>query len=469
MKKILLSALLLTFGLTMNAQWVSPGDGTSYTMSELVNVTDGVVTFESNNYYIHSDLTISTNDILKIDNGFQKIFIEDALLTIKGSMICENANRVSIMGEPHFSMRFENAMGCEVKKMYFSDGNGIKVIESEVAFIDTKFLYFTRDYANAVIDFMNCNPIIENCIFMMNESAAISSPANGQGSPQILNCMFDANADSNSFNSPQINLGPGGDDTIRIVGNNIDDRWASWHVGGISVADLMGTGSTKVLLKDNVISNGLYGYNQQGLTISSVIERNQFIDNNLETNPMNGGSGISIYGINENNRAILRNNVITGNLWGITAINAFDIDLGTEDDWGYNQIHDNGNNGVTYDLYNNSACDIMAIGNYWGTIDKQEIEDHITHQNDDPSLGLVTYIPFLSDDGVSETHTTSFEVWPNPAQGRFIVEGKGEMTLMNALGQILLLREIDGKENIALPQGLYFVKIGNTTRKVIVE
>ena len=191
-KATLILALFIGFIPLLNAQWTSPGNGTTYTMSELVNLTDGVVTFESNNYYIHADLTISPNDVLKIDNGFTKIFVEDALITIKGSMICENANRVSVMGEPHFSMRFENATGCEVKKMYFSDGNGIKVIESDVAFSDTKFLYFTRDYANAVIDFMNCNPIIENCIFMMNESAAISSPANGHGSPQILNCMFDA-------------------------------------------------------------------------------------------------------------------------------------------------------------------------------------------------------------------------------------------------------------------------------------
>ena len=35
--------------------------------------------------------------------------------------------------------------------------------------------------------------------------------------------------------------------------------------------------------------------------------------------------------------------------------------------------------------------------------------------------------------------------------------------------QILINHDIDGKESIALPQGLYFVKIGNTTQKVIIE
>ena len=126
----------------LNAQWTSPGNGTTYTMSELVNVTDGVVTFDATNYHIHADLTIAQNDVLKIDNGFQKIYVEDALITINGSMICENANRVSVMGDPSFSMRFENAMDCDLKKMYFSDGAGIKLIASDVHFDDVKFVYF---------------------------------------------------------------------------------------------------------------------------------------------------------------------------------------------------------------------------------------------------------------------------------------------------------------------------------------
>ena len=292
-------------------------------------------------------------------------------------------------------------MGCNIKKMYFSDGAGIKVIESEVIFDDVKFVYFTRDYCNAVIDVFNCDPVIKNCYFMLNQSAAISSPANGQASPQILNCDFDTNV--TDINSPQINLGPGGQDTIRIVGNEVYTIMAQGYVGGISVADLMGTGSTKVLLKDNIIREGRYGYNQQGQTISSVIEGNQFLNNFHEENPMNGGSGISIYGSSTNNKAILRNNVITGNLWGITAIYLHDIDLGTEDDWGNNEIHDNYNSGVIYDLYNNSACDITAVGNKWGTIHESDIEDHIVHQTDDPSLGLVTYIPFVGYDQITET------------------------------------------------------------------
>ena len=412
MKKLLLTiALIAGLVSAIDAQWTSPGDGTTYTFADLVAAADGVVTGDGTIFQINADLTISTNDVLQIDNQVTRVDIANVLVTINGSMICTNSgnNRVKFYGlneTEHFSMRFENATGCNLVKMYFSDGAGIKVIESDVTFDDVKFAFFTRDYCNAVIDIFNCDPVIRNCYFMLNCGSAISSPANGQASPQILNCEFDTNVTDN-VNTPQINLGPGGNDTIRIVGNEIYTIMASWYVGGISVADLMNTGSTKVLLKNNIVKDGRYGYNQQGYTISSVIEGNQFVNNNHEDNPMNGGSGISIYGVTTNNKAVLRDNVITGNLWGITAIYQHDIDMGTTEDWGHNVIHDNGNGGVIYDLYNNSACDLTAIGNDWGTIDQDVIEDHIYHKTDDPSLGLVTFYPFVGCEGIGEISAES--------------------------------------------------------------
>ena len=406
MKRLFLTiALIAGIFPAINAQWVSPGNGTTYTFADLVDITDGVVTTGENGFVVNADLTISAGDVLEINNQTARVDFADVLVTINGSMVCTNTStRTKFYGlneTNHFSMRFENATGCNVKKMYFSDGAGIKVIESDVTFDDVKFVYFTRDYCNAVIDIFNCDPTIKDCYFMLNCGAAISSPANGQASPQILNCDFDTNV-TDEVNTPQINLGPGGNDTIRIVGNEVYTIMAQWYVGGISVADLMGTGSTKVLLKDNIVREGRYGYNQQGQTISSVIENNQFINNNHEDNPMNGGSGISIYGSSTNNKAILRNNLITGNLWGITAIYYHDIDMGTEDDWGYNEIHDNGNGGAIYDLYNNSTCDLTAIGNKWNSTDYDEIESHIYHQHDDPSLGLVTFYPYVGSEGIDE-------------------------------------------------------------------
>ena len=473
-KATLILALFLGFIPMLNAQWTSPGNGTTYTLDDLVEIS-GCVSFDPQifYYFISGDITISANDKLYINRNDGLIYItfaNDYTITIKGSMEAMGQDEEHYlpigMGSGH--LRFEDASDPSfLSYCWFGEMNGIQIINSDVTFDTCRFHYFYSQQQSSAVNCMNCDPVFTNCEFYSNEGAAIGSPANGQASPQILNCQFTNNVTSNA-NQPQINLGPGANDTIRIVNCTIEGGGHDMS-GGITIADLMNTGDTKILLKDNVVKNNRYGYNQQGYNLSSVIVGNQFIDNNLETNPMNGGSGIRIYGMDSNNKATMRGNIITGNLWGITAINAFDIDLGTEDDWGYNQIHDNGNGGVVYDLYNNSTCDIMAVGNYWGTTDIQEIEDHITHQNDDPSLGLVTFVPFLEDDGMGESNITAFEVWPNPAQGRFTVEGKGKMTITNALGQTLLNCEIDGKESIALPQGLYFVKIGNITQKVIVE
>ena len=450
MKKFL-PVLLFVISLTtsLNAQWVSPGDGSTYTLPDLVAATEGVVTNVGTVFTIHQDLTISHSDVLLIDNQVTRIDAPGVLITINGSFTCNHTgDRVKLYGTEtqQFSMRFENASNCLMRKMYLSDGAGIQLVESEVTFDDVKFVYFTTEYCHSVIDIFNCDPVINNCYFMLNDGAAISSPANGQSSPQITGCELDANV--NGYNVPQINLGPGGDDTIRIVGNNIHGTWATFHTGGISVADLMGVGDTKVLLKDNIVKDGRYGYNQQGQTISSVITGNQFINNNHEDNPMNGGSGISIYGTTNNNKAILRNNVITGNLWGITAIYLHDIDLGTEEDWGRNEIHNNGNGGVTYDLYNNATCDIMAVGNDWGVTSEALVEDHIFHKVDDPSLGYVTFIPFVGYDQIEEINAT--EIDPTKAE------------IYTIAGQRV-------KSSESLKPGIYIVLIEQKAKKIIIK
>ena len=74
----------------------------------------------------------------------------------------------------------------------------------------------------------------------------------------------------------------------------------------------------------------------------------------------------------------------------------------------------------------------------------------------------------LGENGPS-TGSGTLTVYPNPAKDRFIVEGSGIMTVMNTLGQTVLTQEIDGKTTIELPQGLYFVKLGKTMRKVVVK
>lgn len=70
---------------------------------------------------------------------------------------------------------------------------------------------------------------------------------------------------------------------------------------------------------------------------------------------------------------------------------------------------------------------------------------------------------------VAEQLETPFDVYPNPAQGCFTVEGTGRMIVSSLLGQIVLVKEINGPTTVSLPQGMYFVKLGGATQKVVVE
>ena len=72
-------------------------------------------------------------------------------------------------------------------------------------------------------------------------------------------------------------------------------------------------------------------------------------------------------------------------------------------------------------------------------------------------------------DYLCENHRSTFKVYPNPAKGYIIIEGTGNMTVTNALGQTILTKEIKGKEKLVLPQGMYFVTLGSETRKIVVE
>ena len=71
--------------------------------------------------------------------------------------------------------------------------------------------------------------------------------------------------------------------------------------------------------------------------------------------------------------------------------------------------------------------------------------------------------------GIGEQNNETFGIYPNPAKGRFTVEGSGTMTVTNTLGQTILTREIDGKETVELPKGMYFVQLNGVVRKIVVE
>ena len=322
-----------------------------------------------------------------------------------------------------------------LKHVHFRYCQGIKLINSGIVIDSCEFDRFS----NHVISYMNCNPIVRDSYFHDNQACAIQSAVNADGCPKILNNVFYNNVLANT-NNPQINIGPGTTDTIFIIGNRIEGV-ASTMSGGIGIMNMYNPAVTKVLLKDNVIANNRYGYTQNGYRISAEIYDNRFIDNNLEVTPNNGGSGISIYGYDTTCSAKLRRNLITGNLWGVTAIYYHHLDMGTTEDYGYNLLYNNGNSGVDYELYNNANSDMDAIGNYWGCDNNAAAEEVIFHQTDNPSYGLVNYQPInviepeiLSFAFLAENNAFDFPLMPMDYYGTF--SENGDSILVNMAGLV---------------------------------
>ena len=150
-----------------------------------------------------------------------------------------------------------------------------------------------------------------------------------------------------------------------------------------------------------------------------VIKDNTLVDNKYEVNPMNGGSGISLYDPYQLTNAMISGNHIEGSLWGVTVIGCKNVNLGRTnvgvDDPDYNEgrntFKDNGNNGLLYDLYNNSANTVYAQNNTWNVSHQtqEEIENVIFHKADDASLGEVIYWPAAAPVGIREVEGSEFQ------------------------------------------------------------
>ena len=472
MKKLLPLIFLTCFSFCYS-QITTPGNGARFTFSDFVSDTSGSVTSpEAGVFILSQNLTISVNDTLWLDAATQSVQIADTVtLTILGCVQCEDRdNPLEINGmqsnsNTSFEWRFEEAASSVLKNVKIAAAESITLIQSSVSIQFCEFSQFNSQ----VIKYLNCNPIILHCNFHDNQQAAISSGANVEGSPIICYNQFYHNVLNNS-NQPQINLGPGtsGRDII-IEGNTIDG--CSPMSGGIAIANLMNIGSTTAVIRDNTVENNRYGYTQQGTNIYAIIEDNTFRNNNLETNPMNGGSGISIYGNDTTCAAKLRRNVITGNLWGITAIYYHSIDMGTADDFGHNSLYDNGNDGVTYALYNNANSSMTAVGNYWGGNTEEFAESVIFHRPDlGDNYGLVLYTPILTEEeeGISDNETVAINIYPNPTHDNLTVESESpirEISVFDQMGRTIYVEtfhETSLQKIInasSLPVGLYLLHI----------
>jgi hypothetical protein len=137
-----------------------------------------------------------------------------------------------------------------------------------------------------------------------------------------------------------------------------------------------------------------------------LISYNVIDSNNIQNDPINGGSGINFTNLvaTTAQNSIVTGNIIRANLWGVTISpgsrakpNLGNLSNADTTDDGKNLFINNTNASTPFiDLYNNTIDNIMAENNYWNTNDPAIAEQRIFHQVDNASLGLVDFDPIAT-------------------------------------------------------------------------
>ena len=412
MKKIYSFLLMAAVAVgAMADDFVTDGTGNVYTFNALSQIEGtGVTVQDDGSYLVSADFTIAEGDVLRLENNDVSKMADGVRITLDGDADFAPADTAVVTRDAEdskpkgFWMMGENG-NANLKNVTFEYvGVVFGGLNSSLHADNCTFtLHNGKSSSSGALSFnASCGGnIVENCYFIENTLNAIGNGASNPVGIIIRDCLFWHNTTDNR-NKPQINLTCAGDYDVYITGNQVIGGQFTMS-GGIGVSNMMGMGHTgKVYIEDNYITENRYGITTIG-SMDAIIKNNVMIDNCYETNPNNGGSCVSIYDSSSSSNIYMEGNWMEGGLWGITVpTGAPNINLGKVEDPeaedynpGSNTFVNNGNSGVLYDLFNNGTATIWAQGNTWNVAEQTEenIEEVIYHQVDDPSKGLVIFMP----------------------------------------------------------------------------
>lgn len=482
----LIATILISF--VASAQYVSPGTGLTLTLDDIAAASPSTVSGEDGEYIISENITISEGDTLNIEGDLFIEIEEDVLITIQGIFNVDGGEEEGILftaadiEAPFEGFRFEQGSEITLRGATFEYGGGLRVLTENFLVEWCVFLDIVggRATTSSVIQLSRGVPIIRHNLIGHNYVSAISSGANIAVSPYIFDNMILDNNLGNT-NQPQINLGVSLADTPTIIKDNlIIGNEDAPMVGGIALANFV-AGDMNAEISGNIIAENRYGVTVLGKVDDVKIFNNIIEANNIQDEPMQGGSGISISNTTGNPVDIFGNE-IRENLWGITVIDAF-VNLGDDDENpGGNIFADNGNGGEIYALYNNSSNPIQAKHNCWIEGEEstyEDVEAVIFHAADDPTLGEVFFDPFLCGVlGVEDFSSEMFSFYPNPAADVIYFENKdfNFVAIFDLGGRLISeVQTITGTNQLELnlAKGIYILKFSNKkhtiSKKLIVR
>jgi hypothetical protein len=395
--------------MTAFAQFTTAGDGKTYNIHTLAGIEGtGIVAWElSENepptYQLSQNITIANGDKFVMDDGIDLLFEKNVTLTIEGEADFNLTNGSSFDSATDYeeplnaAVRIAGTTTTQFNKCTFYEV-GLQLMSEGATNMNRCSFYCHDGSSAAALYFISAGAAstIENCYFEWCAKAAIGSAANASQPLTIKNCTFEMNSAANN-NVPQINITAAKPLTIEgcaINGNSVNNM-----VGGIGISNFMSY-DADITISNCEIRNNRYGIGLVGPAASIRIKDCTLVNNCYETNPMNGGSGISLYDPYKQTKAVISGNHIEGSLWGVTIIGCQDVNLGCLNEGenynpGGNVFKNNGNNGELYDLYNNSTLTVYAQNNTWNVSEQTEeqIESVIFHKHDNASLGEVIFMP----------------------------------------------------------------------------
>ncbi len=485
--RLFLPIFILLFSAQVFGQFTTPGTGVRWTLDSIATYSPETMTVAGSDYQLLQGLTIAENDSLVLDQSLTLAIGEGIEVAVRG-FFSSNADAITITSidseKPYKGFWFYDTSEGYFNNTLIEYGGGIRVITPLFTMENCEVSNNNNDKGSATggaVVFSNGSPVIKNSVFRNNVHPALSSGANTSVALQLSDSYFEGNNQKNN-NRPQINMGPSGTaDSTRIIGNVVIGDRSLTVVGGISVSSLVGV-ENRFIIKNNLISDNRYGItttgNSTGYIIGNIIE-----NNDTETNPLVGGSGISLY---STNMVIITGNQISNNLWGVTLIDKTVANLGSDDpddfNPGGNIFSNNGNGGQIYALYNNTANPVKALRNCWiegQESTAEEVESVIFHKVDDESLGEVFYDPF--DCGITNANhdmaLIKLNIYPNPSAGLVHVQAveAGKIRIYDMRGNNLVSKKTDGQAVVEfrLDPGMYLVRFdgikGNSTSKLMVE
>ncbi len=458
-------------------EYKTPGLGQSFTFSDIASATTDVVA-QGNIFTVNADFTVSEGDTLRLLDGQQVGLANGVSISIDGVMDFQ----------PRTSAIVTRANADAAPKGFRISGDSAEVILRNTTFQYIAFNYMsykpmraencTFSYANTsltstgAIAFLHTTEgnLFHNCRFLQNETSAIGGGAMTGMGMRIENCYFYDNNTSNS-NKPQLNLIGGGNDSI-IIRNCTFVGTKRTMVGAIGFMNYYVPGTNIYLIENNVIQDHRYGIGAYSYSypLHFIVRNNVIINNDAETNPNNGGSGLSFYDYGTGMLSVYaEGNRIEGNLWGVTILgNPGTINFGKTADPlaadynpGNNVFVNNANGGVFYDFFNNTsnASVIYAQGNLWNVAqqDSTSIASVVWDSHDAGGKGEVIFAqPTLTPNAIRQLQSVASPI--RILNGQLLVDGQAHIYSLNG---VCVLSGRNSIDVTTLSSGTYLVRNGS--------